>query len=91
MELEPKNGRFVVAKFSDSPLSVIHPRTERFQSVKQSPGPSSYLEGDSINGPAKYTLSHRRSDGRRAFSKTARDTFWKPTTTPGPGSYVEVS
>lgn len=43
VDLIPKNGRFAVAKFSDSRFSVIHPRTERFNTIKDSPGPSSYV------------------------------------------------
>ena len=43
VDLIPKNGRFTVAKFSDSRFSVIHPRTERFNTIKDSPGPSSYV------------------------------------------------
>jgi hypothetical protein len=87
----PKKGRFTISKYNDSPLSIIHPKTERFASIKQSPGPSTYREGDSINGEGKYALSHRKSNGRRVFSKTARDGFWKGTSTPGPGSYIETS
>jgi hypothetical protein len=90
VDLLPKKGRFSVGKYSDAPLSVIHPKTERFLTIKQSPGPSSYQEGDSINANAEYRLSHRKSNGRRVFSKTAKygDGFWKTNTTPGPGSYV---
>jgi len=87
VELVPKKGRFTVSKFGDSPMSIIHPRTERFGTIKQSPGPSNYVEGDSLNGMGKYVLSGRHSNGCRVFSKTARGTFWNPTTTPGPGSY----
>ena len=80
-----------MSRFSDSPLSVIHPRTERFIPIKSSPGPSSYVEGDSMNGNGKYVLSHRRSNGRRVFSKTSRDISWAKRNTPGPGSYMETS
>jgi hypothetical protein len=89
VDLLPKKGRFSVGKYNDAPLSVIHPKTERFMTIKQSPGPSSYQEGDSINANAEYRLSQRKSNGR-IFSKTAKygDGFWKTNTTPGPGSYV---
>lgn len=50
VDLNPRNGRFAVGKFSDSKYSTIHPNTPRFTTVKQSPGPSSYVEGDSLNG-----------------------------------------
>ena len=91
VDFYPKNGRLSISKYSDHPLSTIHPKTERFQKIKQSPGPSSYKEGDSINGDAKYMLSHRKSNGRRVFSKTARDGLWTTTITPGPGAYMETS
>lgn len=42
VDLVPKEGRFTVSKFTDAPMSVIHPKTERFVSIKSSPGPSSY-------------------------------------------------
>jgi hypothetical protein len=87
VDLNPKNGRFAVSKYNDSKFSTIHPRTERFSMIKQSPGPSSYQEGDSLNGEGKYVLSNRKSNGRRLFSKTARDGYWKGKDTPGPGSY----
>jgi hypothetical protein len=88
----PRKGRFSVSKFSDSLYSIIHPKTERLNSVKPSPGPNHYIEGDSLNGTGKYVLSNRKSNGRRLFSKTARDIFWKNRSiTPGPGSYVETS
>lgn len=89
--MNPKNGRFAVSKYSDSKYATIHPNTERFGLIKQSPGPFTYVEGDSINGEGKYVLSHRKSNGRRVFSKTARDGFWKGNVTPGPGSYIETS
>ena len=91
IDLEPSTGRFKVSKYSDSKFATIHPHSSRFGAIKQSPGPSSYKEGDSINGEGKYVLSNRKSTGRRVFSKTARDGFWKPKATPGPGSYVETS
>lgn len=93
IDLENKRGRLSCSKYNDAPLSIIHPKTERFATIKQSPGPSNYHEGDSINGDSKYLLSHRKSNGRRVFSKTAKygDGFWKTSTTPGPGSYVETT
>jgi hypothetical protein len=91
VEMNPRSGRFAVSKYNDSKFSTIHPRTERFGSIKQSPGPSSYVEGDSINGEGKYVLSQRKSNGRRLFSKTARDGFRNDPGTPGPGSYIEPS
>ncbi len=57
----PKKGRLSVGKYSDAPFSIIHPKTARFTDSKQSPGPLSYIEGDSLNGDGKYLLSHRKS------------------------------
>ena len=88
VELVPKEGRFAVSKFTDSPFSIIHPKTERFALIKSTPGPSTYAEGDAINDSSKYVLSHRKSNGRRIFSKTSRDLYGKSRNTPGPGSYV---
>lgn len=91
VELEPTSGRFAVSKFPDSPLSIIHPKSERFQLIKSTPGPSTYAEGDSINDSSKYVLSHRKSNGRRIFSRTSRDVFGNTGDTPGPGSYIETT
>jgi hypothetical protein len=87
VDLNPKKGRFVVAKFADTKLSVIHPRTARFTTIKACPGPFTYREGDSINGDSKYISSRRVSNGRRVFSKSARGNLWGTIETPGPGSY----
>ena len=89
--MEPKKGRFSVSKYADSPLSTIHPKTQRIATLKQSPGPGSYFEGDCLNGEGKYILSKRKSNGCRVFSKNARNIFWKGDETPGPGSYIETS
>lgn len=91
IDFHPKNGRFSVGKYNDSPLSTISAKPERFPMTKQSPGPSTYREGDSLNGGGKYVLSGRKSNGTRAFSKTTRDRSWCMTKTPGPGTYVETS
>lgn len=92
IDLDPKTGRFAVAKFGDSKFGRINPKTPRFEAIKDGPGPSSYLEGDSMSTGGKYTLSQHRGQGTRAFSKTARMTFTdefkiKATKAPGPGDY----
>ncbi len=43
VDLEPKKGRFLVSKYSDTKLSIINPNSARFQKIKESPGPSNYL------------------------------------------------
>lgn len=92
IDMDPKTGRFTVSKFSDAKFSKINPKTPRFQPIKQSPGPSSYLQGDSIQGNAKYVLSNHQGQGTRAFEKNARLTFTddfktKSKKVPGPGDY----
>jgi len=44
IDFENPKGRFSVSKYSDHKYSVIHPKTPRFSPIKQSPGPSSYME-----------------------------------------------
>lgn len=34
IDLDPKTGRFVVAKFGDSKYAKINPKTPRFQAIK---------------------------------------------------------
>jgi hypothetical protein len=43
VELVSKKGRITVSKFSGVPYSVIHPKTERFITIKATPGPHNYL------------------------------------------------
>jgi hypothetical protein len=43
--------------------------------IKESPGPLSYREGDSLNGNAKYMLSIHKGNGTRAFDHNSRTTF----------------
>lgn len=59
---------------------------------KESPGPLTYKEGDSLAGHARYTLSNHRGNGTRAFPHTARTTFTEDVRNrerkvPGPGYY----
>lgn len=67
VNLDPKTGRFIVSKFGDSKFSKINPKTPRFPEVKDSPGPLSYQEGDSLSQGGKYILSNHRGNGTRAF------------------------
>jgi hypothetical protein len=92
VDMDPKTGRFTVSKFGDSKFAKFNPKTPRFPEVKESPGPLSYREGDSLAGNAKYVLSQRKGNGTRAFSQTARTTFTddfkkKEEKLPGPGYY----
>lgn len=91
IELEPKTGRFVVSKFGDSKFAKITDLGQRFPIAKDSPGPLTYREGDSISSGAKYVLSQRKGRGTRPFNKTSRssftDEFATNKKTPGPGAY----
>lgn len=72
IDLEPKAGRFIVSKYSDTKFAKINPKTERFSKIKQSPGPSNYHHKDGLNGLGKYIVSKHKSDGTRAFAQTTR-------------------
>lgn len=63
--------------------------TQRFAKIKESPGPSSYVEKDSLTGNAKYVLSNHKGNGTRAFNQTARFTRekWTSFDNPAPGNY----
>lgn len=96
VDMDPKTGRFAVSKFGDSKFAKINPNTERFRSVKESPGPLSYREGNSLSSYGKYELSQHRGNGTRAFTKTARLTFTddkrkREKVLPGPGYYEKGS
>ncbi len=96
VNLDPKNGRFTVSKFSDVKFAKINPNSERFEKIKEAPGPFSYLHGDDISNKGKYVLSNHRGHGTRAFSQTARTTFtddFRKTASkfPGPGNYERPS
>ena len=96
VDMDPKTGRFAVAKYGDTKFAKINPNTPRFQTIRESPGPLSYREGDSMTGNAKYTLSQHRGNGTRAFSHTARNTFTddfrkREKQLPGPGYYEKPS
>lgn len=91
LDLDPKTGRFMVAKFNDAKLSKINPKTPRFMEYKDGPSPLTYKEKDTLNGSGKYYLSAHRGDGTRAFSKTTRPGLWPSLKTPGPGQYEKLS
>jgi hypothetical protein len=93
IDMEPKNGRFTYAGFSDIKLSSMNMKSDRFEKIKESPGPSSYGEKDTLKGDAKYLLSNHRGNGTRAFGQTARFTKekWTNVNNPGPGNYEKPS
>ena len=96
VEMQPQSGRFAVSKYGDHKFAKINPNTPRFQTIKESPGPLSYREGDSLASNAKYTLSQHRGTGTRAFDHNARMTFtddWRKREAklPGPGYYDRPS
>ena len=79
IDMEPKNGRFFCSKFSDTKLSALNMKSDRFERIKEAPGPSSYVEKDSLTGTAKYLLSNHKGNGTRVFNQTARFTREKWT------------
>lgn len=92
IDLNPKSGRFTVGKFGDSKYSKISPNGERFEKIKESPGPFSYKDGENLSNRGKYILSGHQGNGTRAFGQTARTTFtdqFRKTSSklPGPGNY----
>lgn len=93
IELEPIDGRYLISKFHDTKFAKINPRTPRFQTIKESPGPLSYREGDNLHAKGRYVLSQRKGNGIRTFENQARFTidFWKPNTNPGPANYDKPS
>jgi hypothetical protein len=69
VELNPKNGRFKVSRFSDTKFSVIG-KSKRFNENKEkTPGPSAYQTLDNFNSKGKFVLSQRRGKGTRPFDK----------------------
>lgn len=67
------------SKFGDTKLASLNMKSERFERIKESPGPSSYVEKDSLTGNAKYILSNHKGNGTRVFNQTARFTREKWT------------
>ena len=57
INLEPESGRFKISKYSDTKFAKINSKPPRFPEAKDSPGPLSYLEGDSMSSRGKYVLS----------------------------------
>jgi hypothetical protein len=96
IELEPQSGKFMVSRFSDSRFCKINPKTPRFLSIKETPGPLTYREGDSLSKDAKYQLSQHWGTGTRAFPHSSRNGFtdWvrkRESVSPGPGFYEQPS
>jgi hypothetical protein len=95
VNMEPKTGRYLISKFSDSKLAKINPNSARFNTIKASPGPNEYhRENDGLTSGAKFVLSNYKAQGTRAFSQTTRfgsKGLWPGSTTPGPGQYRENS
>ena len=73
--LDPKSGRFTLSKFTDMKLAKINPRTPRFENIKYTPGPSSYIQRSTLGSEGKYILSNNKGTGSQAFGQTARSNF----------------
>lgn len=98
IDLDPKSGRFKVAKYGDSKFSKIEPNKPRFQNMHSTITPSSfhYQEKDGMNSTGKYILSKNKGNGIRSFSSSKRLTFIDDTrksvkNLPGPGNYDKPS
>jgi len=42
IDLNPKTGRFSFSNYLDTKFAKINPNTERFEKVKETPGPLNY-------------------------------------------------
>ena len=67
----------------------IIPKTARFNTAKECPGPHHYMELDSITPGARYVVSQHRGRGTRPFTREKRFTAeqWRPSRNPGPADY----
>jgi hypothetical protein len=69
VELNPKDGKFRISRFSDTKFSVIG-KGKRFNDSKEkTPGPATYQTIDNLNTKGKFILSQRRGKGTRPFDK----------------------
>lgn len=93
MDLNPKNGRFRVSRFSDTKYSQIN-KTKRFKEYKEkTPGPNAYQTIDNFTDKGKFVLSQRRGKGTRPFDRENKFTYgyWKTNQNPGPAEYQKPS
>jgi hypothetical protein len=92
LELNPKNGKFKISKFSDSKLTVIG-KEKRFKPLHTTPGPLDYKAVDNFSDRGKFILSQRRGKGTRPFDNEKKFTvaYWKHNENPGPGAYEKPS
>jgi hypothetical protein len=86
----------MVTKFMDSRFCKINPKTPRFLSIKETPGPHTYCQGESLSKDAKYQLSKNWGYGTRVFPQSMRNSFTdvirkKEKVSPGPGFYERPS
>ncbi len=91
VDLDPRSGRFMVSKFNDSKFGKMTNNVPRFRDSKETPGPASYLELDSLSPTGKYVSARRTGTGSRIFNQTARTDLVSETLRkknyPGPGQY----
>ena len=91
VDLDPKT-KCKVSKFRAAEMGII-PRSSRFLTTKESPGPHHYNELDSITPTARYVSSQHRGRGTRPFTRENKFTHqhWRPSKNPGPAEYEKPS
>lgn len=93
VELNPKDGKFRISRFSDTKLSVIG-KGKRFNNSKEiNPSPATYQAIDDLNTKGKFILSQRRGKGTRPFDKEMKFShgYWKTNENPSPAEYGKPS
>jgi hypothetical protein len=88
VELDPTKLRTKVSKFQGPKLGVGL-TSPRFSNIKDTPGPHSYIELDSLSPTARYIVSHHQGRGTRPFTREKRFTHdhWRPSRNPAPSDY----
>ena len=81
-----------VSRFKGAQLGIV-PRSSRFHTIKDGPGPQNYQELDSLTPTARYVASQHRGRGTRPFTHEKKFTHehWKPSKNPGPSDYEKPS
>ncbi len=90
--MDPTKLRTKVSKFQGPKLGVGL-TSPRFSNIKDTPGPHSYIELDSLTPTARYIVSHHQGRGTRPFTREKRFTHnhWRPSRNPAPSDYEHPS
>jgi len=89
--LDP-SSKSKVSKFKGATLGIM-PKTARFATIKETPGPHNYSEIDCLSPGARYVASQHTGRGTRPFTRERRFTHqhWRPSRNPGPSEYEKPS